>query len=98
VLPTANGAAAEFRRSLILQRTRAGWPRCREAFESGKVGRTVHSRSGRDLPPHRPRRIFDRDAVICLHQQGLSMRHIARQLGLGLGTVSRTLKERSKST
>jgi DNA invertase Pin-like site-specific DNA recombinase len=92
------GAAAEFERSLILERTRAGRMRYREAFESGKVGRTVHSRSGRDLPPHRPRRIFDRDAVICLHRQGLSMRRIARQLGLGVGTVSRTLRERSKST
>ena len=91
------GAAAEFERSLILERTRAGHMRYREAFESGKVGRTVHSRSGRDLPPHRPRRIFDRDAVICLHRQGLSMRQIARQLSLGVGTVSRTLRERSKS-
>ena len=92
------GAAAEFERSLILDRTRAGQKRYREAFESGKIGHTVHSRSGRDLPPHRPRRIFDRDSVICLHGEGLSMRQIARQLGLGLGTVSRTLKERSKST
>ena len=91
-------AAAEFERFLILERTRAGQKRYREAFESGKIGHTVHSRSGRDLAPHRPRRIFDRDAVICLHQQGLSMRQIAKQLCLGLGTVSRTLKERSKST
>jgi DNA invertase Pin-like site-specific DNA recombinase len=92
------GAAAEFERSLILDRTRAGQKRYREAFEGGEVGRTVHSRSGRDLPPHRPRRIFDREAVISLHRQGLSMRQIARQLDLGVGTVSRTLKERSKST
>jgi len=92
------GAAAEFERSLILERTRAGQMRYREAYENGKVGRTLHGRSGRDLPPHRPRKIFDRDAVICLHGQGFSMRQIARQLGLGLGTVSRTLKERSKST
>ena len=92
------GAAAEFERSLILDRTSAGQKRYREAFESGKTGRTVHSRSGRDLAPHRPRRIFGRDPVIRLHRQRLSMRQIARQLGLGLGTVSRTLKERSKTT
>jgi len=92
------GAAAEFERSLILERTRAGQMRYRKAFESGKVGRTVHSCSGRDLPPHRPRRIFDRDAVISLHRQGLSMHRIVRQLGIGVGTVSRTLRERSKST
>jgi DNA invertase Pin-like site-specific DNA recombinase len=92
------GAAAEFERFLTLERTRAGQRRYRETFESGKVGRTVHSRSSRDLPPYRPRRIFDRDAVICLHGQGLSVRQIAKQLSLGLGTVSRTLKARSKST
>ena len=38
------GAAAEFERSLILDRTRAGQKRYREAFDSGKIGRTVHSR------------------------------------------------------
>ncbi len=92
------GAAAEFERSLILERSQAGQRRYRDASQRGEVGRTVHSRSGRDLPPHRPRRIFDREAVICLHQQGLSLRQIARQLDLGLGTVSRTLKARSKST
>ena len=92
------GAAAEFERSLILERSQAGQRRYRDAFQRGEVGRTVHGRSGRDLPPHRPRRIFDREAVISLHRQGLSLRQIARQLDLGVGTVSRTLKERSKST
>ena len=86
------GAAAEFERSLILERSQAGQRRYRDAFQRGEVGRTVHSRSGRDLPPHRPRRIFDREAVIYLHRQGFSMRQLAKQLGLGLGTVSRTLR------
>lgn len=80
------GAAAEFERSLILERSQAGQRRYRDAFQRGEVGRTVHSRSGRDRPPHRPRRIFDREAVICLHRQGLSMRQIARQWDLGVGT------------
>lgn len=40
------GAAAEFEGSLILERSRAGQRRYREAFQRGKVGRTVHSRSG----------------------------------------------------
>ena len=79
------GAAAEFERSLILERSRAGQRRYREAFQRGEVGRTVHSRSGRDLPPHRPKRIFDREAVISLHRQGLSMRQIAKRRDLGLG-------------
>jgi DNA invertase Pin-like site-specific DNA recombinase len=92
------GAAAEFERELIRERTRAGQIRYREAFESGKVGSTVHSRSGRDLPPHRPRKIFNRDEVISLRRQGLSLRQIAKRLGIGLGTASRTLRERSRGS
>src|SRR5260370_4131869 len=91
------GAAAEFERALIRERTQAGRLRYQQDFESGKVGKTVHSRSGRNLPPHRPRKIFDRDEVIEFQRQGLSIRQIAKKLGLGLGTVVRTLQERSKS-
>ena len=84
------GAAAEFERALI--RERAGRHRYKQDFEGGKVGKTVHSRSGRDLPPHRPRRVFDHKEVIQLWRRGLSLRKIAKQLGLGLGTVSRVLQ------
>lgn len=75
--------------------------RYREDYESGRVGKTVHSRSGRDLPPHRPKKIFDRDKVVELYRQGFSMRRIAREMGLGLGTVADTIQARvgrSKST
>ncbi len=51
----------------------------------------------KDLPPHRPRKIFDRDKVVELRRQGLSLRRIAREMGLGVGTVHRTLQARSKS-
>jgi len=91
------GAAAEFERSLILERTQAGQLRYRRDFESGRVGRTVRSRSGKNLAPHRPRKIFDRLAVIELRRQGFSLRQIAEKLGLGLGTVVRTLQECSRS-
>ncbi len=87
------GAAAEFERSLILERSVAGQTRYRRDFEAGRVGTTVHSRSGRDLPPHRPRKIFDREEVRMLRRRGLSLRQIAKRLGLGLGTVTRTLQE-----
>jgi len=90
------GAAAEFERALIRERTQAGRQRYREDYEAGKVGKTVHSRSGKDLPPHRPRRIFDREEVLALRRQGHPLRAIARRLGLGLGTVSRTLRACSK--
>jgi DNA invertase Pin-like site-specific DNA recombinase len=91
------GAAAEFERSLVLERSLAGQMRYRQDFEAGRVGKTVHSRSGRDLPPHRPRKVFDRDEVVTLHRQGYSIRQIAKRLRLGLGTVTRTLKERSET-
>jgi DNA invertase Pin-like site-specific DNA recombinase len=93
------GAAAEsFERSLIRERTQAGQARYRQDFESGKVGKTVASRSGRNLPPYRPRKIFDREEVLRLRRQGRSYRQIARSLGLGLGTVVRTLQARAKSS
>jgi putative DNA-invertase from lambdoid prophage Rac len=92
------GAAAEFERALIRERTQAGQARYRQDFESGKVGKTVTSRSGRNMPPHRPRKIFDREELIQLRRQGRSYRQIAKSLGLGLGTVVRTLQERSKSS
>ena len=91
------GAAAEFERSLIRERTLAGPSRYQQDYESGSVGKTVHSRSGRNLPPHRPKKVFDREEVFRLRKQGLSYRQIAKKLGLGLGTVVRTLRERSKS-
>jgi DNA invertase Pin-like site-specific DNA recombinase len=92
------GAAAEYEQALIAERSPAGLARYREDYRTGKVGTIVHSRSGRDLPPHRPKKIFDRDRVLELHGQGLSMRRIARLMGLGLGTVSRTIHACSKST
>jgi DNA invertase Pin-like site-specific DNA recombinase len=92
------GAAAEFERALIRERTQAGRLRYQQDYDAGRVGNGVFSRSGRNLPPHRPRRIFDREQVAALRCQGLSLREIAKKLGLGLGTVTRTLQLRSKSS
>jgi DNA invertase Pin-like site-specific DNA recombinase len=91
------GAAAEFERSLIAERIQAGRLRYQQDFESGKVGVTVHSRSGRNLAPHRPKKVFDRHKVVELRGQGLSVRQIAKRLGLSIGTTSRTLRSCSKS-
>lgn len=92
------GAAAEFERSLIRERTEAGRMRYRSDWAAGKVGRTVHSRSGKNLAPHRPRKVFDRGRVMALHRQGLSLRDVARRMGISIGTVARTLAACSKST
>lgn len=86
------GAAAEFERSLIVERSRAGQARYRRDYEAGKVGKTVQSRSGKNMPPHRPRKVFDRQKVVELREKGLSLRAIARIMGIGLGTVTRTLR------
>ena len=84
------GAAAEFERSLIRERTQAGRLRYQQDYRAGKVGKTVYSRSGKNLPVGRPKRIFSQDRVIELRRQGASIRQIAKQLGIGVGTVTRT--------
>lgn len=83
------GAAAEFERTLIHERVVAGQQRYRADFEAGKA---VKSRSGLNKAPHRPRKNFNRQAVVDLRAQGWSIRRIARELRIGLGTVSRTLE------
>ena len=90
------GAAAEFERSLIRERTQAGRLRYQQDYNAGRVGKTVYSRSGKNLPVGRPKRIFSRDRVVEMRRQGASIRQIAKQLGVGVGTVTRTLLERSK--
>ena len=85
------GAAAEFERALIRERSHAGLKRYRQDYAAGRVGKEVRSRSGKNLPAGRPKRVFDRHEVARLRQQGLSPRQIARQMGLGEGTVRRTL-------
>jgi transposase len=48
------------------------------------------------LPVGRPKRIFNRERVIELRRHGASIRQIAKHLGVGVGTVTRTLQARSK--
>ncbi len=72
--------------------------RYQQDFEEGKVGLTVHSRSGWNLAPHRPKKVFDRHQVVELRRQGFSIRQIGKALGIGLGTVSRALEACSKGT
>jgi DNA invertase Pin-like site-specific DNA recombinase len=74
------GAMAEFERSLIQERVKAG---LRNARAKGK-------RLGR------PRTLVDSDRVIQLRAQGLPWRTIAAQLHVGLGTVVRAAGTRSK--
>jgi DNA invertase Pin-like site-specific DNA recombinase len=86
-------AAAEFERELIRERSMAGLKRYRGQYAAGKVGKEVHSRSGKDLPVGRPKRIFARQQVLELRAHGHSYRQIARQIGIGEGTVRRLLAQ-----
>jgi DNA invertase Pin-like site-specific DNA recombinase len=85
-------AAAEFERELIRERSMAGLKRYRGQYAAGKVGKEVHSKSGKDLPVGRPKRIFARQEVLELRKRGLSYRQIARQMDIGEGTVRRVLQ------
>jgi DNA invertase Pin-like site-specific DNA recombinase len=65
------GAMAEFERSLIQERVRAGLRNARA--------------KGQQLG--RPHRIVDRNRILQLQAEGVSLRQIAKLLGIGYGTV-----------
>ena len=82
---------AKQERIRLKERVKAGLDRYRNDYGAGKVGRDVHSKSGKDLPVGRPKRIFARQEVLELRGRGLSYRQIARQMEIGEGTVRRVL-------
>jgi putative DNA-invertase from lambdoid prophage Rac len=84
-------AVAELERAFILERTRAGYDAYRDDYAGGKIGRTRHSRSGKDLPVGRPRRIFNRERALDMRRAGQSVRQIASALGVGVGTIHRLI-------
>ena len=75
------GAMAEFERSLIQERVKAG---LRNAKAKGK-------RLGR------PRVVVDQVEVLALRNSGASWRAIAEKLGVGVGTAHRIAQRRSKN-
>jgi DNA invertase Pin-like site-specific DNA recombinase len=78
---TVLGAVAELERSLIVERVRAG---LRNARTKGKT-------------LGRPRKIVDAGKIAALRAQGLSLRSIASELGIGLATLHRASVPRSKT-
>ena len=74
------GAMAEFERSLIQERVRAG---LRNAQAKGKI-------------LGRPRRVVDSSRVSSLRAAGASWRAIAKELGVGLATIHRTSPDSSE--
>jgi DNA invertase Pin-like site-specific DNA recombinase len=78
---TVLGAVAELERSLIVERVRAG---LRNARAKGKT-------------LGRPRKVVDAGRITALRAQGLSLRSIASELGIGLATLHRASVPSSKT-
>lgn len=85
------GAIAEFEREIIVERVQAGVNEYKRAWEAGQVGKQRNSRSGKNLAPHRPRRIFRRDEAVRLRGEGMSLRAIAKKLEIPLSTLADAL-------
>ena len=86
------GAASEFERELIRERSASGLIRYRQDLAAGRVGKTVHSRSGKDLAPHRPRKILSLATIQRLRGQGYSIPAIAQLVGASPATIKRRLR------
>ena len=82
---------------IVVGRVNAGIARSRRNSKSGRIGKKKHTRSGKDLPPGRPKRIFRRDEAIQLRMQGVSLRKIAAYLGVPFTTVADALKSVRKT-
>jgi DNA invertase Pin-like site-specific DNA recombinase len=88
------GAFAEFERAIIVERVQSGLNSYRDDYAKGKVGAEGNrkSHSGKNLPAHRPKKIWRRDRALELREQGLSFRKIAAQLGQSEASVRRAIK------
>jgi DNA invertase Pin-like site-specific DNA recombinase len=71
------GCIAKQERLRFIERTKAG----------------IERRRAKGLPVGRQRRVFDRYKLTALRDQGMSMRAIARELGISPGLVHKTLAE-----
>ena len=84
------GLFAEFERELIAERTVAGSKEYARMYEAGGIGDAPgqkQSRSKRNLPPGRPKRIFRRDEAAKLRKLGWSWRAMARHLNVSASTL-----------
>lgn len=82
---TIIGAMAELERNVIRERVIAGLEYARQ--HGTKSGKAVG----------RPKRIVDR-AEVRLRESGLSIEKIARQMGIGVGTVARVIHAHESRT
>lgn len=85
-------AFAQFERDVIIERVACGKARYVADFAAGRIGKDKHSRSGKDLAPHRPSRVFDRQKLLDLRAGGLSIRAISKQMGLPVMSVHNEIR------
>jgi DNA invertase Pin-like site-specific DNA recombinase len=93
---TILAAVAELERSFIVERTQIGFKSYRAAYAAGRVGKTRHSKSGKDLPIGRPKAVVDKSRVKELHKAGRSIREISKALGVGRDTIHQLVKTLSE--
>lgn len=86
---TIIAALAEMERSVIKERCSAGLARYAADYDAG---RARPSRSGKNMPIGRPRRVWDRDEARAARERGESFRVIAARYGVGESTVRAALK------
>ncbi len=84
---------ADFERSLLVERVKAGVAGYQRAYKNGQIGKERHSRSGKDLAIGRPRKIFRRDEAARLRKQGLSWRAIAKKMGVPVSTIRDAIQD-----
>lgn len=84
-------AFAELEREMIRERVRAGVKQHKINVAAGRIGKDLHTNSGKDMPTGRPRRIFRRDEAEKLRKLGHSWRAIAKHLGISASTIRDTL-------
>ncbi len=92
-------AVAEFERDLIRERVTSGQVEYQRAFDAGEVGpgKSRESKSGENLAPHRPRKVFARAKAARLRAKGLSWRAISDQLGVKVSTVRDSVMGRDRT-
>ena len=84
---------AEFELDMIHERVQEGVDGYIKLHAAGKVGpgRQRRSKSGKDLPIGRPRKIFARDKAQALRAAGTSWRAIEKELGVNASIIRRVL-------
>jgi putative DNA-invertase from lambdoid prophage Rac len=84
---------AEFERDLIVERVNAGLIEYRRLYDAGKIGKSRNSKSGKNLPQGRPRKIFRRDVAAKMRAEGESWRDIAKALNVSQSTIRASFKK-----